>query len=451
MAGRNASELAKTVVRTSGQAFPDGLISELVRSSSGEVELLIWDGKSAQITGQFVRDGKIFVPLRLDPTILRSLQLPSKTLEYGSTRKLFTEIFGLISRATQGANSLSELLTLVVFATWRSKSLPLAPYVWIVTPPTTNWAPVAQLLKLLCRRALMVHEISLRGLRVLPMELQPTLLTEVFEPTRRMLHLLRASTRRGALIEAGGKAVDAGCPIIVFAPEPLRDPASAGFPLELVLPPTREYIPPMDPSEAERIASKYQPMLLYYQLLNSTVRRAPTFDVSQFTVAMQQLAYSLAASIVDDDELQARIVPLLKPLDSEIQVRYTSFLPAIVSEVLLSRCHTTTGNNFPVTDMTVDVNTVLRGRGEELQVSPEAVGWTLRGLGLHTDFTSGGRKALVLSSGARGRVHQLAAAYGVRTLRELPEKIKCQLCAELKLPWRTTGMLGPRLAHRGGC
>jgi hypothetical protein len=29
---------------------------------------------------------------------------------------------------------------------------------------------------------------------------------------------------------------------------------------------------------------------------------------------MQELAYSLAASIVDDDELQLQIVPFLKPL-----------------------------------------------------------------------------------------------------------------------------------------
>ena len=85
------------------------------------------------------------------------------------------------------------------------------------------------------------------------MDLQPTLLTEIFQPTRRALNLLRASTRHGAFVATAGKAMDAFCAKIVFAPEPLRDPASAGIPLELVLPPAREYAPPISASEGEHI------------------------------------------------------------------------------------------------------------------------------------------------------------------------------------------------------
>ena len=87
------------------------------------------------------------------------------------------------------------------------------------------------------------------------MDLQPTLLTEIFQPTRRALNLLRASTRHGAFVATAGKAMDAFCAKIVFAPEPLRDPANAGTPLELelelVLPPARGYAPPISASEAE--------------------------------------------------------------------------------------------------------------------------------------------------------------------------------------------------------
>jgi hypothetical protein len=192
--------------------------------------------------------------------------------------------------------------------------------------------------------------------------MQPTLLTEIFQPTRRVLDLLRASTRHGAFVAAGGKAMDAFCAKIVFASEPLRDPARAGFPLELVLPPTREYLPPISAPEAESIATEYQAKLLRYRLLNRAKVRAPTFDMNQFTVPMQELAYSLAASIVDDDELQSRIVTFLKPLDCEILVDRESLLQAIVLEVLLARCHSTNGKDFPVMDMTGNVNTVLLGR-----------------------------------------------------------------------------------------
>jgi hypothetical protein len=47
----------------------------------------------------------------------------------------------------------------------------------------------------------------------------------------------------------------------------------------------------------------------------------------------------------------------------------------------------------------------------------------------------GGRKALILRDDVRNKVHSLAAAYGVRTLRELPAKVDCPLCSTLKAQW----------------
>jgi len=424
----------KPVVPTGSQVFSDGSAVELLQVPNGELKLLSWDGKSAKTAGQFVRGDKTFVPLRVDPAILRALRLPSRIAQYRSTRQLFTKISDLIAQATQAGGGVVLPLTFSVFATWLADSLPVAPFVWIVTPPTTTAAPLAQLLGLLCRRAFVVSDISSASFHSLPMDLRPTLLTEIFQPTRRVLNLLRASTRHGAFVAAGGKTMDAFCAKIVFAPEPLRDPASAGFPLELVLPPTREYVPPISASEAERIAMEYQAKLLRYRLLNRAKVRAPAFEMNQFTVPMQELAYSLAASIADDDELQSEIVPFLKPLDREIRVDRESLLQAIVLEVLLARCHSTIGKDFPVTEMTGDVNTVLRGRGDMREVSPETVGWTLRSMGFHTEPITGGNKGLSLPNEVCEKIHNLAADYGVRTLREPPEKLKCPRCKALALP-----------------
>jgi len=104
--------------------------------------------------------------------------------------------------------------------------------------------------------------------------------------------------------------------------------------------------------------------------------------------------------------------------------------------VLLVRCHTATGKYFAVTDVCMDANTILRGRGDVIELSPEKIGWILRALELRTDFIPGGRKGLVLSNNVGKKIHDLALAFGVRTLRELPLEIKCSLCAELSLPWK---------------
>jgi hypothetical protein len=188
-------------------------------------------------------------------------------------------------------------------------------------------------------------------------------------------------------------------------------------------------VPLLSPSEADRIAAEYQAKLLRYRLLNWSKIRTPALDMNRLTVPMQNLAYSLVASIVDDDQLQNQIVPFLKPVDSEIRVDLASLLASIVLEALLARCHSTTDEKISVEDLTADVNTILRGRGEVLTVSTESVGWKLRSLGLHRDFIRGGRKGVTLTQEVRKRIHDLAVAYGVRTLRELPAKISCSFCA----------------------
>jgi len=406
------------MVHTGGEVFSDSSVLELIQGQKDGLDLLSWNGKSAKMAGQFVREAETFVPLCIDPSILRAMRFPSKTAKYGSTRKLFAEITSLIARATQVGDSVVLPLAFFVFATWLADCLPVAPFVWMMSPPTTTAAPLRQLLSLLCRRAFFLSDISSARFQSLPMDLHPTLLGEVFQPTQRVLNMLHASTRHGTFVTAGGKAVDAYCSKIIFAREPLRDPARAGYPFETVLPPAREYVPPMSASEAERIASEFQAKLLQYRLFNWAKVRAPAFDMNQFTVPMREVAYSLAASITDDNELQAQIVPFLQPRDREIRADRASLLPAIVLEVLLARCHGNNDKNFPVTEMTGYVNTVLRGRGETLEVSPERVGWTLRILGFHTGCLTGGRKGLLLLNDVCEKIHDLAAAYGVRTLRE---------------------------------
>jgi hypothetical protein len=42
-------------------------------------------------------------------------------------------------------------------------------------------------------------------------------------------------------------------------------------------------------------------------------------------------------------------------------------------------------------ELTKMVNTILRGRGDSLEVSPETVGRTLKAIGLRSQFIAGGR------------------------------------------------------------
>lgn len=422
----------KPATSTAGEVFPDGLL-ELVRAPGGELSLLHWDGQAATTAAQFTRHGKTFAPVQIDQSVL----LPRGVVDHDSTRKLFVEILDFVSRTIPGALDVAKLVTYFVFATWLADALPMAPTLWIVCPPTAVPGPLFQVLQLICRRSLVLNDVSALEFYSAADRLTPTVLREVVHPTRAFLNQLRASARRDACTVSGGRFLHPYCAKIIFAPAPLRDPACAGFPLEVVLPAAADYVPRKSVEEAARLAALCQAKLLNYRLSNLAKVHTPKFDLTQFTPCVRDLAYSLGACIVEDDQLQAEIVTLLKPLDSETRVGHASTLDAIVLEALLAHCHAHTGKFCAVMEVMRDVNTLLTGRAEALTVSPESIGWVLRGLGLHTDFVPGGRKGLILTQDVREQIHNLAARYGVRTLREPSATIQCVTCAALNVLWKT--------------
>jgi hypothetical protein len=188
----------------------------------------------------------------------------------------------------------------------------------------------------------------------------------------------------------------------------------------------------MDMQEAERVSSEFQAKFLMYRLRNYASVTTPGFALSEYTAPTQELAHTFGACIVGDDELQAKIVPFLKARDREIQVDRTTLLESIVIEALWAAIHRSKPGDSSVTELTKSVNTILGGRGEAEQVSPEIVGWKLRGLGLRTDLITGGRKGLKLPNETRIAIHTLAAGYGVRTLQQGVVNNTCPLCAALK-------------------
>lgn len=421
---------------TAGELFSDGSAIEVIRDSeSGHATLLDFDSKRARIGRRIRSHGRVFEPLKVPDSILDALILPTGFRPYGSTRKLFTEISALVSRVTPRLPvEMVELLAFFVMATWLIDRLPVAPFIWITVPAIVSCAALSQLLSLFCRHALLVAHLTTAGLRSLPMQLRPTILANVSKETPDLLRLLRASSRPNSYVPDRGGVVDLFCAKIVFANHPLRDPASAGFPLEIVLPPTEECAPPMDLVECERVAAEFQSKLLSYRVENDVKVITPQLDLRGFTPTTQEIIRTLAACIIDDDELRSRVVFLLKPHDTEIHVGLTSELEAIVLEALLAQCHTPRHKPLPMMELAKMVNTILAGRGDSLEVSPETIGWKLRALGLHSNFIAGGRKGLRLTMKTRARIHILASAYGVRTLRIGVIKGICPFCDRLSGP-----------------
>jgi hypothetical protein len=416
----------------SGTPIENKMLLELVRLDGDrqQLGLLAYDGKRRAEILEKINVGKqIYYPVELEPSIAAAIRLPKSALPFGTTRELFDGISRLFVELAGVPDPDAEALSSFVIASWFSERLSRPPLLWITAPPTSAGTNVLQLLELLCRRSLRVADFSIATLRRLPLRVGPTIFTEPPAVKGAFLKAIHATGRSGSHVFCGDGIVDLACARVVCTPAPLPDPEAAGFPLEIALAPAREYIAPLAPDEAERIADDFQSKLLMYRLWNYTKLAPAPIDVAGLTLPMQNLAHDVAFCIVDDDELQRKFVSLLEPLDREIRVERGTLLEGVVVEALWAAAHDFGRHEIPVLELTQNVNTIFQGRGDSQEHSPEEVGWKLRGLGVPREFIAGGRKGVRLDGRAREHIHGLAFAYGIRSLLQGPTNPPCPICA----------------------
>jgi hypothetical protein len=86
----NGLENHRVKVLTAGEIFDDSLIELIRNTETGGLKLLVaTTGKATSSGPQIEHRGTIYVPLQLEPSLLRSLTLPAGIADYGTPLKLF--------------------------------------------------------------------------------------------------------------------------------------------------------------------------------------------------------------------------------------------------------------------------------------------------------------------------------------------------------------------------
>lgn len=403
------------LIPTAGEFLPNGMILDLGREDGiNEVGFLSQDGDRFRIVRSVNYDGKTYVPPSVDPTFMRALRLPSHAASYSSARELFNEIRSLLAGYCDLPQRFLLQLVYFIFGTWLVDRLPIAPFLSIVAPAAAPRSVLLQLLALLCRHSLLVTTENPVGLWTLPMHLRPTLLLDAAELSVPVQKFLRASSSQGTHCPQRGQALDLYCAKAICSPEPLRDPALASFALQISLAPSRRELPVLSDEDSRQIADEFQAKLLMYRVKSYFDVRPPELDVAGLTAPTQSLARSLAACIVDDAKLQAKLVPLLRQQDQEFPVERSAGLESVILESLLSCSHEKGRSTVRAAELAGVANTVLNRRGETLRISPEIVGRRLKSLGFRTEPIGSMGNGLWLLGEIRARIHSLAHEYGVQ-------------------------------------
>jgi hypothetical protein len=418
------------LTETSGEVFASGAMIELVRNSDADrIKLAHWDGSSISICTRVDLDGRTFVPPALHDSVLEIVNLPSNATDYGSTAALFDDLRRLFREHPSLSEEGVSKVAFCALATWFPESTP--PPLLVSAPNASGSRLLREQLRCACRRSVIIGDITRSGLWSLPLALRPTIIIARPNPTKDLLRILRTMSQPGVCVPQRGQLFDIFCPLVVSTEQPITDSwlLESSIQVELMATATRFS---RIPQQALREMSRdLQAKLLSYRFRNFVKVEQSDFDAPQLAFPTREIARTLGDCIVDDRELQSRVVPLLEEQDEDVRVRRTTTFEAVVIEAALLFCHEKREREWAyVGEFATVANAILEGRGEQIKLEPRSVGDILRSLGLFTRRLGCAGRGVLLVSEIRRKIHEIARRFAVRSLDDGVDR--CEFCTEAR-------------------
>jgi hypothetical protein len=256
------------------RAFSDGILVDLVRDPSDlRPRLLIWKNEKTAIQDDFRHADCSFAPSDIDPSLMGAMRLPTAISRNAKLQDLLQGTQKCISTYVDLQPQYIRLVFHFVLYTWFADRLTVAPYLWITGPCSAGKTKLLRLMQCLCRRALLVSNISPASLYLLPNAITPTLLLDEFEPgtgarNRELENLLRCGSTQGGRAIRGGKLYDTFCPKVISSRIATADGALASRAVFISIMPSSRFLPELERSTQEGIANQFQGQFLGYRLEN---------------------------------------------------------------------------------------------------------------------------------------------------------------------------------------
>ena len=373
---------------------------------------MIRSGNRSRLGSRVEYDGATYEAADLDPTIYQAIGLPGRPEKYGSLRLLFNEIRGLFKLHLEMPTADAGLSTAFAICSWLVDASQNALALGLSCSDEQRGIDTLRLLGCFCRRPLLLADLTSTGLRSLPMHLMPTLLVDQQSMGMPLQRLLCASNHRGLHVTGnGGQLLDVfGAKAIFSCDEGGLDALGLNV-IRIFLGQQSSDNPlSLNDSARNQIADRFQPRLLMFRLKNLVQPRKCCVDLSKFTSATRPLARTIAECFVEDPRLATDAVQLLEAQDQEVRASRCLDPSCAALEILLGLIHQGESQEIQVDELTRDLNTLLRSRGELLEYRPEEIGWRLRAMKVPRHTDSSGRK-IVLGRETSLRVHRLARGY----------------------------------------
>jgi hypothetical protein len=159
---------------TCGETLQNGTTLDLVAAAGRDgLDLLSWDGKERpSIAPAFNCDGVVYEPPDLHPSVRDAMTFPNGAVEYGTVAELFVKTSNLYREHAGMREDLAAFTTSWTLSSWVPEFLLIPLTLCVIGAPMHQVCSLFRLFGSLCRRALLVAELSRRP----PLFLHPTLM-----------------------------------------------------------------------------------------------------------------------------------------------------------------------------------------------------------------------------------------------------------------------------------
>ena len=399
------------------------------------------NGNDVRLAERFESKGRVIVPVPRNRGIFSRMRLPKGVASYESTRSLFFQTGALLLACVDMDPKLAMLASLFVLSSWLPEKLPIAPYLALVGMPRSGKTTLLRLLGMLCRRSILVADISPAAFYQVYEQTTPTMLideTRTAADQKKLLHLLRSGSTPG--FAALRKDSSFNC----FGPKAF---AWTELPSDRALN-TRCIVIPMYETNRTDLNRATDPRILsaaedlqknFLQLRLKTFSMSPRPNVVDGVEGLhsrsRDLYEALAYAIADDkwlcDILAGHLSQQEQFTREPLPVRHAAVLKA-----LAGIAHAHEQATYFVADVATFANRFLENQGENVRLTPHAVGDVLTSLGIENRRRTSKGWMLDFDQGLSKKIHLLIKRYGAdcyissTTFEASPN---CPLCKEVQL------------------
>ena len=192
------------ITETDFAELSDGTLLELVQDPTdpGQRCFAVWRNGEICFLNRLEQDGRVFVPPAENSEILDHIRLPRGAASYKSAQEILSGLESLISQCIAVDEKYVPVLANFVLSTWFVDRFLVAPYLSVVGLPQSGKTTLLRLLNLVCRRSLLVADISSASFYWACAKFMATILideTGTAGNNRALRHMLRSGTTRDVL------------------------------------------------------------------------------------------------------------------------------------------------------------------------------------------------------------------------------------------------------------